>query len=169
MTAGIYKLELNGLPYVGKSDNIELRFKQHLNELKLGTHNYKLQQAYEEYGTPTLKILESMFKDKLYMASREQYWIGKLCSITKGYNIVNSLGSEKKLSYEDEKIIEAFLSINKLPDLDICLNTGITDKMLKSIKQGTNFTWLQFLFPTEYKQLRVTTKSTGYSKNYKNF
>jgi group I intron endonuclease len=170
MTYGIYKIVINGLPYVGKSANIEHRFLQHINMLKQGTHHSsKLQDAYNQYGNPKLHILQTLFPDPEHLSNREVYWINKLSSIPKGYNTINAKLSSKSYSYEDQKVIEAFnLILNKASDTDICCKTGITPKMINSIKQGTSHQWLQAEFPKEYQELRATSPRSPYNKYVRN-
>ena len=53
MTSGIYKIycKSEDKSYIGKSINIEERWKQHLYELKKGNHiNNKLQKVFNKYG-----------------------------------------------------------------------------------------------------------------------
>ena len=171
MTYGVYKIEINGLPYVGKSSNIEQRFIKHKNAFEAGTQAKKLQQAYDLYKDAKMSILEYVPNDPNLLARKEYFWIKKLNSINNGLNTqpTNS-AKDEPYSYEQHKVLAAFLMLlDKVPDTDICMETGLTPKMLESIRQGTNYSWLAGDFPIEYHQLRTVTKSTGYSKNYKNF
>lgn len=65
MTCGIYKLDFNDYYYIGKSVNIEDRFKQHITRFNNGTAAKLLQKAFNEYGAPSYKILRQCHPDHL--------------------------------------------------------------------------------------------------------
>lgn len=164
---GVYALKLNGQYYVGSSTNIERRVAKHLTELKANKHvNPKLQQAYKLYGEPEILILqESKVAETEYLRDREQHYMDKYNSVRRGYNTINANGGPlRERTYEENQIIKAFLLIGTKPETDICLETGITPKMLKGIRLGTFAEWLVTEYPTEYNVMRVTAKSTGYNK-----
>ena len=53
MTCGIYKIycDSNNRTYIGSSNNIERRFKEHLGDLRNNRHsNQYLQNSYNKYG-----------------------------------------------------------------------------------------------------------------------
>lgn len=59
MTTGIYKIQntVNNKVYIGASIHIEERFRQHLNELRKGTHaNRYLQSAFDNYGESSFEF-----------------------------------------------------------------------------------------------------------------
>jgi hypothetical protein len=170
MSYGIYKIMIGGLPYVGKSSNIEQRFLRHKSAFEAGTQAAKLQAAYDKYKDAEMSILEHTYVDKDLLARKEVFWIKKLNSINNGWNTRGDSSADKVYTWEEQQILAAFIMIlDKVPDTDICVETGLTPKMLQTIRQGTNYGWLALEFPKEYNQMRVYTKPTGYSKYYKNF
>lgn len=88
MSIGIYKVTntINGMFYVGKSNNIERRFSQHLEGYQSAT---LLKRAINKYGPENfvLDILEEC--DEKDLNEREKYWISKLDARNRsvGYNI----------------------------------------------------------------------------------
>ena len=91
---GIYKLinKRTGEVYVGQSMNIELRCKQHFNELESGIHNNSdLQEDYNKGDKFSVEIIEEInvydsTELKQELESREVYWIHKLRTYLAGYN-----------------------------------------------------------------------------------
>lgn len=73
MITGIYKLTFtSGMIYIGKSNDIKSRLKQHADKFKKGTAALRMQREYDKYGMPEgevfyechedhCDILESMF------------------------------------------------------------------------------------------------------------
>lgn len=58
MTCGIYKLTFSsGCFYIGKSIDIEKRWKQHFDSMAKGTHTKLLQAEYNRYGYPEKEII----------------------------------------------------------------------------------------------------------------
>lgn len=82
MTSGIYKLYFEQNPnhfYIGSSNNIENRWREHKRQLKNNTHdNSILLRAVNKYEYCNLKteIIEECAKDFLFI--REQYYIDNL-------------------------------------------------------------------------------------------
>jgi hypothetical protein len=75
MTAGIYKLTFSdGSIYVGKSVNIDKRWKQHAKAFVAGTHTKSMQQAYNKYGEPVYTIIIYCHPDHIDIL--ENYYIG---------------------------------------------------------------------------------------------
>lgn len=86
MTRGLYKLSFKGTDkvYIGKSLNIEERFKDHLYSLKKGIASKKLQDAYNRYGNPTIKAVP--FNGDLEQAEFEA--IIKYDTVRNGFNTI---------------------------------------------------------------------------------
>ena len=58
MISGIYRLTFSdGSFYIGKSNDIESRWKQHSKNLLEGKHTKKMQEAYNKCGDPTFEIM----------------------------------------------------------------------------------------------------------------
>lgn len=83
---GIYKITKisNGKSYIGQSNNIERRFKEH--QQKGASSRIPLDIAIQKYGVHafTYEILEECPLDKLN--EREKYWINYYDTINNGYN-----------------------------------------------------------------------------------
>lgn len=97
---GIYLITniKNNKQYVGKSKDIEKRWKRHINELNKGVHhNLDLQKEWLEYGGVdnfTFKILELCTESELF--NRENHWITTLNTIEFGYNFNHKKSSKRK-------------------------------------------------------------------------
>ncbi len=66
MTSGIYKLEWpSGAFYIGKSDNIERRWKQHANSFNTGKHAKNMQATYQREGEPDYSIVYEVHADHI--------------------------------------------------------------------------------------------------------
>jgi hypothetical protein len=66
MTSGVYELKFaNGHRYIGKSINIETRWKQHYDKFLKGTAARNMQDAYNRYGTPKGDILLECHPDHI--------------------------------------------------------------------------------------------------------
>jgi group I intron endonuclease len=88
----IWKNKLNGKVYIGSSDNIKKRWKQHIQTAKSGS-NYKFHQAIRKFGEDNFdkEILELVSQNLL--ESREIEWIKKYNSIEEGYNVSSGYNS----------------------------------------------------------------------------
>jgi group I intron endonuclease len=92
---GIYKITniVNNKVYIGSSHNIVNRWKTHLRGLKNNKHHSKkLQNSFNKHGIDkfTFEVIEECSRELLIEI--EQYWIDKLDSYNKGYNIVTKAG-----------------------------------------------------------------------------
>lgn len=66
MTSGVYELKFaNGDRYIGKSINIETRWKQHFDKLTKGTAAKNMQSAFNRYGAPDGDILLECHSDHI--------------------------------------------------------------------------------------------------------
>lgn len=86
--SGIYKITnlTNGKIYVGQSQNVYARRKQHFTALRQGTHGNKQMQEDWNINNRGFRwdIIELCPITKLN--EREKYWIDKLNTIARGYN-----------------------------------------------------------------------------------
>lgn len=81
---------VNGKKYIGITNDITRRFRQHKSQLKYGKHpNVKLQRAYNKYGQDKFdfSVLEELECSKKELADREIYYISKYDSCDNGYNL----------------------------------------------------------------------------------
>lgn len=91
MSSGVYRIQniIEDKNYIGKSWNIEQRWKEHITTLKSNKHiNSKLQSAFNKYGLDNFKftILEEVDKIEL-MDYFESYYTEKYNAINDGYSI----------------------------------------------------------------------------------
>ena len=106
MSIGIYRIvnKINGKCYIGKSANIEQRFKKHKNKASYGTE--VIYQAFRKYGIDNFdfSIIEECSLELL--SDREKYWIQYYNSYEKGYN--STLGGDGNLRINYQKVVEEF-------------------------------------------------------------
>jgi len=93
MTSGIYTVTnySDGKVYVGSSNHIERRWKEHKKQLRKGTHHSKhLQHAWTKYGEMafTFEVLEEC--EQVHLTGAELFWINTLQTAMDmfGYNMV---------------------------------------------------------------------------------
>ena len=93
MSTGIYKItnKINNKNYIGKSKNIEQRWKQHIYEAEQGSTR-ALCRALNKYGQVNFnfEIIESISLEEYDTLSneREKYWISYYNSFSdQGYNM----------------------------------------------------------------------------------
>jgi len=66
MTCGVYKLTFNsGMIYIGKSIDIETRWKQHWDKLRSGKGAVKMQREFDNYGFPETRIIYDCHEDHI--------------------------------------------------------------------------------------------------------
>lgn len=66
MQSGIYLIEFSsGRYYIGKSENIPKRWKQHNDNFIKGKHTKKMQNEYEAYGPPEYRVLINAHRDHI--------------------------------------------------------------------------------------------------------
>jgi len=74
----IYKITnlINSKSYIGKTNNLQLRWKSHRNEAKLQRKKYPLYLAMNKYGIDNFSIekIEEL-DDETFCFDREKYWI----------------------------------------------------------------------------------------------
>lgn len=74
MTTGIYLLNFKDQAfYIGQSQDIETRWKQHRDKFEKGKAAEKMQNAYNHYGMPMGRILVECHKD--FLDTFENYFI----------------------------------------------------------------------------------------------
>ena len=121
---GIYKItnKLNGKVYIGKSIDIETRWKQHI----YNPQNSAIHLAICKYGKDNFnfEIIEQIPIEQL--DSREKYWINYYNSISNGYNC--TYGGEGVLKYNYNEIIELWekgYSYKNIKDIINCSDSVI--------------------------------------------
>lgn len=180
MLCGIYLLKFNGTDqvYVGQSVDIKRRFTVHIRKLKQGTSNYKLQKAYELFGTPYLEILLECTKEQLNTYELEALEVYD--AVDNGFNIarlpdIHLEGCSNPASkYSEEDIISVFEFLldpyNSYKN--IALATEVSEATVRHIANSEAHTWLATRFPDKYQimnSLKGTARqSAGNSSKSKN-
>jgi len=109
--SGIYSITniLNKYKYIGSSDNIEIRWRNHLNLLKNGKHpNAHLQNSYNLYGLDNF-LFEIIEKCEIVdLIEKENCWIKNLnCIEPYGFNIAkDALAPMKGRKHTEETKIK---------------------------------------------------------------
>lgn len=82
---------VNNKKYIGQTSNFKRRIREHINDMKNGTHsNPHLTKSIEKYGLDSFEIVKLEDCDNDILDEREEYWISYYSSTdkTKGYNIM---------------------------------------------------------------------------------
>lgn len=121
MSSGIYSITntITNKVYVGSAVNIDLRWKEHLNDLRKDKHHsIKLQRAFNKYGEANFVFDIIMLCDKLSLIVNEQSFIDGLDSYKKGYNACPIAGSRlgSKQSEETKNKISSKLKGRTSPN-----------------------------------------------------
>jgi group I intron endonuclease len=166
VSSGIYKLIFsNGSFYIGRSVNIEGRYKDHCSVLQNNkAHNKKLKQTYALCGLPSLEIIETCTIEE--SKSREVYWISELNAMVDGLNI--SPGGDDILfgdkhpmaKYANStvyNVVELLASSTPVySHKDIENLTGVTQSTIKDIVCQRSHTWVKEQFPELYQKMLDT-------------
>ena len=104
---GIYTItnKINNKKYIGQSQNIKVRWKNHKAELRHNHHsNTYLQNSWNKYGEHNFefKIIEECNIEKL--DEKEMYWIEFYNTVDPecGYNLNNGGGSNRGIKFSEE-------------------------------------------------------------------
>lgn len=139
---GIYRIinHLNGHSYVGQSQDIARRWKDHRNRYRWTEYQqYPLHRAFLKYGLEhfTFEILEECSVEELNI--RESAWIKYYDSINNGYNI-NDGGHTRPLApsyvYEAIKLLEN----TNMTQTEIADKLGISRSIITNINSGKKWT-----------------------------
>jgi len=166
MTIGIYRLIFTGLDqyYIGQSINIESRYKQHLLALQSNKHyNYKVQEAYEKYGIPSLEVLVECGISELDTTEDEA--INIFDSVKNGLNINSSALQTPTALYGEShprSIVPDDLAIEVVKLLTVQTNTakyisdtlGVPVDKIHDIASGKTHNWIHSIIPLEYTKMR---------------
>lgn len=158
MKTGIYILRFEGTDkvYVGQAVDINRRYTIHLRKLRAGTGNYKMQEAFNIFGIPTLEILCECSRELLNTNESEAF--GIFNCISNGFNIAKEPDihlegpSNGYAKYTREEIIDVFNSLLDINNryTDISLNTGVSIATVRHIANAESHTWLSVEFPEKY-------------------
>ena len=89
MKSGIYKIEniINGKCYIGQSENLPIRIKTHINNIKkIKENNKELNIDAEKYGVDNFKSEVIEYWDISKLDEKEKKYIKLYNSIETGYN-----------------------------------------------------------------------------------
>jgi group I intron endonuclease len=157
MSIGIYALHFNELFYIGKSNNLDRRKKDHLTSLYKGAANYKLLKAFSEYGEPNFIVIEYCSIEELN--SKEIFWIKEFDSVNNGLNI--SQGGDgggsgiqhNRAIHSEDTICEVFKLLIS-PELytykDIFELTNVSISTITNIVEHSAHIWLKNKFFDSY-------------------
>lgn len=171
MTIGIYALywEEQELIYVGLSQNIEYRFRDHKRDMRRREHtNYKVQETYNLYGYPILIILEKC--DLLELNQKEILWTNELDTINNGLNIIEAgqvgFGPNSNNSkYNKLQVLKVFRLVSSTRYFsfeEISVITNTSKSLVQCILDGKSHLWLQSRYPFRYN-LMIHRKVERYS------
>ena len=168
---GIYKItnKLNGKVYVGQSNDIERRFKEH--QQKGESSKIPLDIAIQKYGKDnfTYEIIEECSLEELN--PKEQYWIITLNAVTDGYNCsvggdqqsVGENNGRSKLTEKDvQKIRQAYADHKKQRDVYEEYKDIISFGYFQNLWQGRSWGHIMpEVFTEENKQYYIYQNSNG--------
>ena len=144
-----YTNKINGHKYIGQTNNIERRIKEHKSSaFNPNRHDYNLlfHKKLREYGIEnfTIEIIEIIEEDNQdYINEREIFWIKELNSYVKygGYNLTlggSGIVKQRKISNDEAKEIITLLE-KQVPNKEICDKYYICDSYLSMINNGIYF------------------------------
>lgn len=168
---GIYKITKisNGKSYIGQSNNIERRFKEH--QQKDASSKIPLDIAIQKYGIHafTYEILEECSLDKLN--EREKYWINYYDTINNGYNCLpggeqQTIGENNGHSKLTEKDIiairKAYANHQKQKEVYEKYKDIISFSYFQNIWQGQSWSHIMpEVFTQENKDYYIYQNSVG--------
>lgn len=168
--AGVYKITNleNGKVYIGESEDIQKRWKQHKNKLKCKDHeNYKIQKDYNLYGKDCFKyeIVELISHEQNYILLKmrllilEDKYIKKYNSIKNGYNIERTvkeimMGNKYVISSKNDR---RFLINYYFKENSEKIFTALFNKY--NIEDNINFTCLNDLYLYFAKNMIIRYKN----------
>lgn len=173
MAIGIYKLSFKGTDkvYIGQSENIDKRLSEHLYRFRSGRASRKLQDAYNEFGIPSIEILTECSYEELDLYEKEA--INIYNSYVNGFNATEGGSSGRGLSgceaggstYTRDQVLLVFeaLILGTHTLKHISESTGVGLGCVSSISRGASHKWLAKEFPDKYKVL-LTLKGNRHSK-----
>ena len=166
MIKGIYKLNFKGTNrvYIGQSVDIQRRYIKHCSLMRWGFAPLKLQEAYNQYGMPTLEIiLEDLSPYEMDIFEDEAIKLWDSCKNgfnTKDYATISGLGVQGELNgnakYSNKEIVELMEFILDNPILTLKKVSEILDIGLVTVEEvaaGIKHKWLRSTYPEKYEQL----------------
>lgn len=168
---GIYKItnKFNGKAYIGQSNDIERRFKEH--QQKGESSRIPLDIAIQKYGKDNFvyEIIEECSLEELNQ--KEQYWIITLNTIENGYNCstggdqqsIGENNGRSKLTEEDvKKIRQAYADHKKQKEVYEEYKDIISFGYFQNLWQGRSWGHIMpEVFTEENKQYYIYQNSNG--------
>lgn len=173
MTCGIYCLYFecdDGQYYIGKSLDVQKRYKRHYSKLITSTHgNYNLQKGFNIFGAPTIQLLEEVLPEEL--TTKEILWIDIFDSFKNGMNEtmggdgagygeqhLNAIHTEQ--DYED---ILHFLAYTNLTFREIAVELDVSYHVVGNIGSNLSHAYLESIYPEEYRIMltKIGTRHVG--------
>lgn len=172
MTTGIYKLHFSdGSFYVGKSLDVNTRFKEHLGELKRGAHfNHKVQAAYDKLGPPEFTILAECSADSLNDLERSNINLDnpKQLNILAGSDKLYGEEAPRHI-YFNEDMLAIFLTIASNPKIsrkELASHYGVDVSTVHDISAGRGRALMfKNAYPEEYSKLIANKASNTRGKH----
>lgn len=163
---GIYALywPISNMVYIGQSQTINKRYREHLSCLSRQVHaNPKVQYQYSLHGKPELIVLEICSIDQLY--NNEILWTNEFNALVDGLNIIEPGPSgwgvnSNQSKYSKFKILKVFslLTTTSLASIDIANKIGVSLRLVECIRGGYSHTWLKEAYPERYSKLENKSK-----------
>ena len=161
MTIGIYKLNFNGTNkvYIGKSDNIEIRYSEHIRKLRAENSPYKIQSAYNKYGNPVLEIVLECGINELLDAEKEAIDIWD--AVANGFNHLvgqfeECLGEDSPRAKHSNEVYYNILCKLITPHItyrDISEELLVSESIIRHIACLEKHVWMKDAYPDKYAQL----------------
>lgn len=160
-TVGIYSLRFPNTDklYIGQSTHIELRYSQHLANLRAGRGTTKLQEAYDKYGTPSL-FIEDIVSSVSELDAKESFYIQEYNSINNGFNscapgfsTFEGVACWSEYSSTQIKKVFAALVHTDYDYSSIEEVTGVGYSVIRDIANGNSHYWLSTRYPRQYRVL----------------
>lgn len=120
MQIGIYKVIClkNNKIYIGQTHNYKKRVYSHKTDLRHNKHHNKhMQEDFNLYGEECFKFEFIEECEDSDLDFKEDYWINKLDSINKGYNLKTGGIKHNKLSEETKNDVSKALKGRKFTDI----------------------------------------------------
>jgi len=163
---GIYALywSISNMVYIGQSQTINKRYREHLSCLNRNAHaNPKVQYQYSLYGKPELVVLEVCNIDQLY--SNEIAWTNEFNALVDGLNIIEPGPSgwgvnSNQSKYSKFQVLKVFslLTTTSLANIDIANKIGVSLRLVECIRGGYSHTWLKETYTERYSKLENKSK-----------
>ncbi len=180
MNSGIYCLFFNtnetfGMYYIGQSTDLNARLNKHLAQLRDNKHhNYKIQELYNLYGSPSIEVLEYIDNWDLLVPLEIKY-IEKFDSYYNGLNLTlggegNSNGSANSFALYPKEVYIAIatqLAITGKTHREIAKELSVSDRVVGTISSGQAHNWLSKEIPELYNIIlsKIGTRSRSETKD----